>query len=190
MGRPPIGKVAMTGAERIARYRAKHGLDKPATKQTKPDAALAQELAKAKARIRELEQAALAKTDAVPPVTKQTKPDAGPLEAQIRKLEAELARERNARAAAEAKVAKLAAKPKLPPDEVRDNQIKRLQTDKRNLRAQLDNMRLASNVPFATKGAVAKVLRRRREATDAEFDDAEKRWNAFISDVRTASRHR
>jgi septal ring factor EnvC (AmiA/AmiB activator) len=28
MGRPPIGKVAMTGAERVRRYREKHGIDK------------------------------------------------------------------------------------------------------------------------------------------------------------------
>jgi hypothetical protein len=29
MGRPPIGKVAMTGAERTRLYRLKHGTDKP-----------------------------------------------------------------------------------------------------------------------------------------------------------------
>jgi hypothetical protein len=33
MGRPPIGKVAMTGAERVRRYRRKHAADKPVTKQ-------------------------------------------------------------------------------------------------------------------------------------------------------------
>jgi hypothetical protein len=32
MGRPPIGKTAMTGAERVRRYRLKHGADKPVTK--------------------------------------------------------------------------------------------------------------------------------------------------------------
>ena len=30
MGRPPFGKVAMTGAERVRRFRIKHGTDKPA----------------------------------------------------------------------------------------------------------------------------------------------------------------
>jgi hypothetical protein len=64
MGRPPIGKVAMSGAERVRRYRAKHGTDKPVTKHvtkhvTKPaspdHAALAKELAQAEARIAELE---------------------------------------------------------------------------------------------------------------------------------------
>jgi hypothetical protein len=55
MGRPPIGKVAMTGAERVRLYRLKHGTAKPITKPvTKPadhDASLA-----AKARIAEAEQ--------------------------------------------------------------------------------------------------------------------------------------
>src|SRR5437667_4714478 len=36
MGRPPIGKVAMTGAERVRRYRLKHGADKPVTKPVEP----------------------------------------------------------------------------------------------------------------------------------------------------------
>ena len=58
MGRPPIGNVAMTGAERVRRYRLKHGNAKPVTKVTKPSSdntALAKELAQAKARIAELE---------------------------------------------------------------------------------------------------------------------------------------
>jgi hypothetical protein len=40
MGRKPIGKVAMSGAERVRRYRLKHAADQPVTKQpnavTKP----------------------------------------------------------------------------------------------------------------------------------------------------------
>ena len=59
MGRPPIGKVAMTGSERVRRYRLKHGLDKPVTKQrgpvTKPAGADRDALAQARARIAELE---------------------------------------------------------------------------------------------------------------------------------------
>jgi len=40
MGRPPIGKTAMTGAERVRRYRLKHSADKPVAKPaTKPIAA-------------------------------------------------------------------------------------------------------------------------------------------------------
>jgi hypothetical protein len=66
MGRPPIGKVAMTGAERTRLYRRRHGADKPVTKpvtkqaSAAADAALAQaraELKQAKARIAELEAA-------------------------------------------------------------------------------------------------------------------------------------
>src|SRR5262245_25737789 len=58
-GRPPIGKRAMTPAEKQRRYRERHGLtgaaqEKPA--KTKTDAAMAKELAQAKARIAELEQ--------------------------------------------------------------------------------------------------------------------------------------
>jgi hypothetical protein len=49
MGRPPIGKRAMSGAERVRRYRLKHGTDRPVTKPvTKPAIAgdaMAQELA-------------------------------------------------------------------------------------------------------------------------------------------------
>src|SRR5262245_44205375 len=49
MGRPPIGKVAMTAAERVQRYRLKHGLIKPPW-QPGPD------MVKAQARISELTQ--------------------------------------------------------------------------------------------------------------------------------------
>jgi chromosome segregation ATPase len=54
MGRPPIGKVAMTVAERVRRYRLKHP-DKPVTNKlaaAKAEiAALKQELAQAKSEI-------------------------------------------------------------------------------------------------------------------------------------------
>jgi hypothetical protein len=60
MGRPPIGKRAMTGIERLHRHRAKLRAGKLETKhETKsagpPDAALARELAQVKARIAALE---------------------------------------------------------------------------------------------------------------------------------------
>jgi hypothetical protein len=60
MGRPPSGKVAMTGAERTRLYRHRHATAKPVTKPvTKPadpdHTALMTELARAKARIAELE---------------------------------------------------------------------------------------------------------------------------------------
>jgi hypothetical protein len=60
MGRPPIGKVAMTSAERVARYRAKHGITKPsAAGDARLQARIAElqaENAALAARIRELEQ--------------------------------------------------------------------------------------------------------------------------------------
>ncbi len=87
MGRPPIGKTAMTGAERVRRYRLKHAADQPVTKQTSsvtkpasPDnAALVKEVAQAKARNAELEKAGAAAA------------------AEIAALKAELARERKAK---------------------------------------------------------------------------------------------
>ena len=65
MGRPPVGKTAMTGAERQRRYWLKRQADKPVTKpvaklasaaaDVAQIAALNKELARAKARIAELE---------------------------------------------------------------------------------------------------------------------------------------
>jgi hypothetical protein len=49
MGRPPIGKVAMSGAERMRRLRAKHPVTKPVTKPASADSA------RLEARIRKLE---------------------------------------------------------------------------------------------------------------------------------------
>jgi hypothetical protein len=40
MGRPPIGKVAMTSTERVHRFRAKHRKDKPETKRNETEAEL------------------------------------------------------------------------------------------------------------------------------------------------------
>jgi hypothetical protein len=59
MGRPPIGKRAMSGAERIQRWRLRHGKDKPVTKLTRrvaaaKIAALEKKLAQAHARIEAL----------------------------------------------------------------------------------------------------------------------------------------
>jgi hypothetical protein len=56
MGRPPIGSRAMTGAERVAKYRAKHSKPEPITKHvTKTARADTAALAQAKARIAALE---------------------------------------------------------------------------------------------------------------------------------------
>jgi len=55
MGRPPIGKVAMTSTERVHRFRAKHRADKPAAKSGSAAAAAA-EITALKRRIVELER--------------------------------------------------------------------------------------------------------------------------------------
>jgi hypothetical protein len=58
MGRPPIGKTAMTDAERQRRHRAQQAVTKPVTKPAQPDPATAV----LKARIAELDPASLSAT--------------------------------------------------------------------------------------------------------------------------------
>ena len=53
MGRPPIGKTAMTGAERVQRYRLKHNVTTRVTKRSDKVARLEAELAQARQRIAE-----------------------------------------------------------------------------------------------------------------------------------------
>jgi hypothetical protein len=94
MGRPPIGKVAMTGAERTRLYRLKHAkpVTKAVTKSTGTDAA---ELAQAKARLAE-KDARIAELEAVV-ASKPAKPDPAtkpgpdPRDEEIAKLKASLA---------------------------------------------------------------------------------------------------
>jgi hypothetical protein len=86
MGRPPIGKVAMTAAERLRRHRLKHRPEQ------KPGENAA--LARAYERMAELERE-VARLKAAP-VTKPSADDTTPLKARIRDLEAEVARLRAA----------------------------------------------------------------------------------------------
>jgi hypothetical protein len=72
MGRPPIGKVAMTNAERVRRHRAQFRNTNPVTKpkpvtDTAEVAALRHVLAAAKARIAELERGVRPKKSAKNP---------------------------------------------------------------------------------------------------------------------------
>jgi hypothetical protein len=177
MGRPPIGKVAMTGAERTRLYRLKHATAKPAPKPT--TAALERELAAAKARIAELEKA-----NAV-------------AAAEIATLKAEcwVLRER--------KPAKpKAEKPPLPPDEQRDRQIKGLTTANRNLRMKLaqreqhyqDAIAHAGGMPRETRTAFDKLFQpdARINATLADLtkklDAAAPLWNTWKNDNDKARR--
>jgi hypothetical protein len=87
MGRPPIGKTAMTGAERVRRYRLKHGTDKPVNAHEAKIAALKKELAQAKAAMTQmhLERDELKRRAAKPKVER---PALTPDEARDKRLEA------------------------------------------------------------------------------------------------------
>jgi hypothetical protein len=107
MGRPPIGKIAMTATERSHRFRAKQRVGKPATKSaTKPEAA---DTGPLRARIRELEaELSLERTRSK--ILKASLRDAQRVENKPK-----------------------AEKPALPPDEQRDRRIKALTTANLNL---------------------------------------------------------
>jgi hypothetical protein len=184
MGRPPIGKVAMTSTERVHRFRAKHRQDKPETKlETKQSAAL-------EAKIRELE-AELARE-------RQRHENS---DARVRKLEAELARERTrCKMLEEGLVAAprpreskpKVEKPPLPPDEQRERIIKGLRTQVRNLRAERDYI-ISTRIgvmTFKTQNAIAKVLHpdSREHASEADKDEAYKLFNAWKADKDKAHR--
>jgi hypothetical protein len=169
MGRPPIGKVAMTSTERVHRFRAKHRQDKPETKQSATAVAA--------------------------------------LEARVRELEAELARERQRREDAEGEMlgqrfapkpraAKpRAEKPPLPPDEERDRIIKNLKTRVRNLTAELDAERewhkhkADGSMNFQTMSAIANALHPDRKPSEAEREKACKAFTAWKADKDKARRH-
>jgi hypothetical protein len=77
MGRPPIGKIAMTAAERVQRYRLKHAKAAPVTKHNEiDDGAKDREIVVLKARIAELEAENTSLKSAAS--AKPTKPQSGP----------------------------------------------------------------------------------------------------------------
>ena len=149
MGRPPIGKKAMTTAERVRRY----WLKQAAAEMEKPSAA-------ADARIRELEaELAAAK-------------------ARIQKLELDMAaqaqalREERARRAPRPRSEPRSESPPPPPsDEALVRRNKAQQTEIRNLKARLDAVYLA-RMDFKTMSAIAKPLSpdHRKHQTRAELD--------------------
>ncbi len=165
MGRPPIGKTAMTDAERMRRYRLKHGTAKPVTKPvTKPagtDAALAQELAAAKARIAALELEREQRANAAKAAPRDKDDRIAELEEEIRALQLHI-RFGPKRRPAEPK----AEKPPLPPDEERDRIIKGLKTRVRNFTFELHAVRehakevqgKTGGMDFQTMSAIAKCL--------------------------------
>ena len=154
----------MSGAERTRRYREKFRHNEPVTKQAQPDAALARELAAAKARIAELEK-------------------------EISGLQLHI-RFGPKRRAAEPK----AAKPPLPPDEARDREIKALKTRVRNQQAELRHLREWSKtgaaekggMSFATHSKIAKALHPDYQPTDAERNAGFKALTAWSSSLKGA----
>jgi hypothetical protein len=216
MGRPPVGKVAMTGAERTRLYRLKHGTVTPVTKPA-PDA-LAQELAAAQQRIRELE-AALAAKPASKPVSEELRQlrgelmrsqlEAGRLQqelaearraepkqvAELRRINASLERELARRDSA-AKAAKTKAeKPPLPPDEVRERRIKALTTQVQNLKQLLsvheqhfaETARQKGLMPPQTVRLISKALHSDNGVPSAELlENALKAFNSWKADNKAA----
>jgi len=137
------------------------------------------------------------------------------LEARIRELETELARERKQREDAEGEMLgqrfapkpraaspPKAAKPPLPPDEVRDRRIKALETANRNLRQRIsldeihykDGLATAGGMSFKTQSLIAKVLapdQRKhwtRTELDARLDEACKAFTSWKYDKDKARR--
>jgi hypothetical protein len=187
MGRPPIGKTAMTGAERTRLYRLKRGAAKPVTKPvTKTGgtgaAALQKELAGAKARIEELEKAGAVAA------------------AKIAALKAELHETLGNRfVPGEHEPARPKAdKSPLPPDEVRERRIKALTTQVRNLKQLLsvheqhyaEAVTAAGGMLPETRRAIDKVLHPDSRATEADRNEACKGWNVWKNDNDKARRRR
>jgi hypothetical protein len=175
MGRRPVGKVAMTGAERQRRYWLKRRAVKPAPKPGGTAAAeieaLQKELAAAKAEITALKDDLLHARLAF---------RFGPKRREPAKPKTE--------------------RPPLPPDEERERQIKTLKTRVRNLTAELHMIRewkeaaKNSGMSFATRSAIMKPLHpdSRKHLTEAELqaalDSAGKAFTAWIASLKPARR--
>jgi hypothetical protein len=137
MGRRPIGKRAMSGAERIRRWREKHP-KKPTPEKGGIAAALL------RARVHELEGEL--------ELERQRRKEAEDrLLTQTMDFRAELARRQSR-----------AARPPLPPDEARDRRIRALTTQVRNLRQHI--ARLINSPRFKTIRMSAQLVREMRSA--------------------------
>jgi hypothetical protein len=141
----------------------------------------------------------------------QAKPTAAKAEddGEVARLKDELARERTRSKMLEEAVriasrqqralsAPKAAKPPLPPDEVRDRRIKALSTENRKLKWELremenhykDGLAKVGGMAFATQSLIAKCLHpdSRDQATEADKDRACKLFTAWKADKDKARR--
>jgi hypothetical protein len=202
VGRPPIGKVAMTAAERMRLYRRKLAAAKPVTKPvTKPasdgDDALVKELVQAKTRIAELERELTGEREvnaarAAPRDNKDGR--IAELEEEIRGLKLHI------RFGPKPRKLK-SEKPPLPPDEQRERIIKGLRTRVQNLTRELHYTRewkeaaKARGMSFATRGTIFKPLHSdsRKSLTEGEplplkleaaLDEAAKAMNAWLDSLK------
>ena len=181
MGRPPIGKRAMTAAERQRRHRA--------GQTAKPAPAFRDS----------------------PPVTKQSRADDGAHAARLRELEAALQNRDKEIAALKAEIADTlgerfqraprnkpkAEKPPLPPDEARDRRIKALTTENQNLKRRIaaderhyKEAEKRGVMGFKAIAAISKALHPEHEPTKAERADAIRHFNAWKADANSARRRK
>jgi phage shock protein A len=182
MGRPPIGKTAMSGAERMRRLRAKRPVTKPVTK---PDTA---DTAKLEARIHELEDELARERDRRESAEAKAKTaahqDAGALEDRLKRFEIENAMVRKALRVAEAHAKKLQeAKPRAPRPVMPESEavarlnktIKELRSEIKHIRQWHDNeMSRKGKMPLETFRAVVRCLhpQSRGDATPKQIDEA------------------
>jgi hypothetical protein len=166
MGRPPIGKVRMTGAERTRLWRERTQPAKPAAKDEV--ATLRHELARAKAEIANLKA-----TTKNAPTAKPTKRDD-----EVDRLMGSNSETQGLMAAlgpARKEIAGLKAKLATVPPEQRDAELARLRNDNQALRAKnkhlssdADAKVRAAEMPKAVKSALQKALT--AEPTKADVD--------------------
>jgi hypothetical protein len=174
MGRPPIGKVAMTGAERVRRHRLKHRAGRAVTKPVTIQAGDATDVARLNARIRELEAEHRREKDRADFAMRHIKEMGKKFAAALRAARPPAAPPKPARTP-------------LPPDEQREREIKGLRTRVRNLAAELRHTReQAKNqgmMDRPTRILIAKVLHPdgRANATEAERNEACARFNDWAN---------
>jgi hypothetical protein len=210
MPRHPIGETAMTGAERLRRWRERKRQERPAKPAAGPSS---QELAEARKEIERLREQLAAASKAAPDAkqrelvskwmnaqleidrlrrqldeARKAEPEQiAELRRHIRGLEAERARRDAAAKAAQTKAAKAA----LDPNSEAARQIKGLVTRVRNLTSELAHARAKhGHMTFATESLIAKALHPDATPSHKDREHALKAFNAWKVDSKAARRDR